>query len=63
MVQKMVTNAQTTGSISPNVAAAASPAAYGSVPGGAALMMYGLGTKAAGAKPAENIPVSKNKLN
>jgi len=58
----MVTNTQATGSTSPNVAAAASPAAYGSVPGGAALMMYGLGTKAAGARPAENIPVSKNKL-
>lgn len=26
-------------------------------------MMYGLGTKAAGAKPAGNIPVSKNTLN
>lgn len=48
--------------VSPSVAAAANPAVYGSVPGGAALMMYGLGTNAAGAKPAENIPVSKNKL-
>lgn len=49
--------------VSPRVAAAANPAVQGSVPGGAALMMYGLGTNAAGAKPAENIPVSKNKLN
>lgn len=41
------------------VAAAANPAAvYGSVPGGAALIMYGFGTKAAGAKPAENTPAT-----
>lgn len=40
-----------------NVAAAANPAAvYGSVPGGAALIIYGFGTNAAGARPAENTP-------
>ena len=40
-----------------NVAAAATPAAvYGSVPGGAALIIYGFGTNAAGARPAENTP-------
>lgn len=41
------------------VAAAANPAAvYGSVPGGAALIIYGFGTKAAGAKPAEKTPAA-----
>lgn len=45
-----------------SVAAAAKPAAvYGSAPGGAALIMYGFGTKAAGAKPAENTPVTVTK--
>lgn len=45
-----------------SVAAAANPAAvYGSAPGGAALIMYGFGTKAAGAKPAENTPVTVTK--
>ena len=42
-----------------NVAAAANPAAvYGSVPGGAALIIYGFGTNAAGARPAEKPPHS-----
>lgn len=47
-----------------NVAAAANPAAvYGSVPGGAALIIYGLGTNAAGARPAENTPAVKKGRN
>lgn len=45
-----------------NVAAAANPAAvYGSVPGGAALIIYGFGTNAAGARPAENTPAAYKK--
>ena len=40
-----------------NVAAAANPAAVQwSVPGGAALIIYGFGTNAAEARPAENTP-------